>query len=54
MPSIPPTVTTTYAYVVGIDTHAATHTYAVIEAATGAAIDTATFPTSAASRTART
>lgn len=48
MPSIPPTVTRTYAYGVGIDTHAATHTYAVIEAATGAAIDTATFPTSAA------
>ena len=48
MPSIQPTVTHTYAYVVGIDTHAATHTYAVIEAATGAAIDTATFPTSAA------
>lgn len=36
-----------YQYVIGVDTHAKTHTYAVITAATGAIIDTATFPTTA-------
>lgn len=37
-----------YDYVVGVDTHARTHTYAVVAAKTGALIETATFPTSAA------
>lgn len=36
-----------YTYVVGVDTHAATHTYAVVEA-TGRLVDTETFPTSPA------
>lgn len=34
-----------FEHVVGIDTHARTHTYCLITAATGAVIDTATFPT---------
>jgi transposase len=34
--------------VVGVDTHAATHTFAVLEALTGAVVDQATFPTTAA------
>ena len=34
-----------FEHVVGIDTHARTHTYCLIAAATGAVIDTATFPT---------
>ena len=33
-------------HVVGIDTHARTHTYCVVHARTGAVINTATFPTS--------
>ena len=36
-----------YSYVVGADTHARTHTYAVIEAATGRLTGQATFPASA-------
>ena len=36
-----------YTYVVGVDTHAATHHYAVIEARTGAVVDDAEFPTHA-------
>ena len=36
-----------YTYVVGADTHARTHTYAVIEAATGRLTGQATFPASA-------
>jgi transposase len=36
-----------YDYTVGVDTHAATHTYAVIDAKTGAVVDTASFPTTA-------
>lgn len=39
------TVADTYKYVIGVDTHAKTHTYAVVAAATGAVIDTASFPT---------
>jgi transposase len=35
-----------YAHVVGVDTHAKTHTYAIVVAATGQVADTATFPTS--------
>ena len=36
-----------YAYVVGVDTHAATHHYAVIETRTGGVVDDAEFPTHA-------
>jgi transposase len=35
-----------YTHVVGVDTHAKTHTYAVLVSATGQVVDTATFPTS--------
>lgn len=41
-------VANTFAYVIGADTHARTHTLAVVEARTGARVDTATFPTTAA------
>lgn len=37
-----------YRYVVGVDTHAATHQYAVITAATGGVLDEAEFPTTPA------
>lgn len=37
-----------YEHVVGVDTHARTHTYAVLDAGTGRRIDSATFPTTAA------
>ena len=37
-----------FEHIVGIDTHARTHTYCVIHSRTGAVIDTAAFPTSAA------
>lgn len=46
-----PIVANTYRHVVGVDTHAATHTYAVIECATGAVLDEATFPTTTAGLT---
>ncbi|KQR52831.1 transposase [Leifsonia sp. Leaf336] len=36
-----------YDHVVGVDTHARTHTYAVLEAGTGRRLDSATFPTTA-------
>ena len=36
-----------YDYTVGVDTHAATHTYAIIDAKTGAVIESASFPTTA-------
>lgn len=36
-----------YDHVVGVDTHARTHTYAVLEAGTGRCLDAATFPTTA-------
>ncbi|HEX8093351.1 IS110 family transposase [Jatrophihabitans sp.] len=39
-------VAETVEHVVGIDTHARTHTYCLVHARTGAVIDTATFPTS--------
>lgn len=39
-------VANTFAYVVGADTHAKTHTLAVLDARTGAKIDTRVFPTS--------
>ncbi|QOK24265.1 IS110 family transposase [Janibacter indicus] len=47
MPSLPVTVAETYRYVVGVDTHAATHSYAVVDDR-GALLDQATFPTSPA------
>lgn len=47
MSSVPVTVAQCYQYVVGIDTHAATHTLAVL-GANGALIDRDTFPTSPA------
>jgi hypothetical protein len=37
------TIADTYDYIVGVDTHARTHTYCVICAKTGAVMDTATF-----------
>jgi transposase len=43
-----PIVANAYRYVVGVDTHAATHTYAIIECPSGAVIDQATFPTTSA------
>jgi hypothetical protein len=39
-----PIVSEQYSKVVGIDTHAATHTMAVVEASTGVELDQATFP----------
>ncbi|NHU86331.1 IS110 family transposase [Kocuria sp. JC486] len=41
------TVTDRYEHVVGIDTHARTHTYCIIESRTGAMVDTKSFPTTA-------
>jgi len=41
------TVAEAYRYVVGVDTHAATHQYAVLEAGTGGVVDQAEFGTSA-------
>lgn len=43
----PVTVAKSYQFVVGVDTHAATHSYAVLDAA-GTLIDEQTFPTTAA------
>lgn len=40
------TVREEYTTIVGVDTHARTHTYALLEAASGRVVDTATFPTS--------
>jgi transposase len=34
-----------YDHVIGVDTHARTHTYAILDAGTGRTLDTATFPT---------
>ena len=47
MPSLPSIVADFYQYVVGVDTHAATHSHAIV-AANGALIDQAIFPTTAA------
>lgn len=41
-------VSDTYRFVVGVDTHAATHQFAVITATTGAVVDEAEFPTTTA------
>lgn len=43
-----PTVARAYLFVVGVDTHARQHTYSIVEAATGAQVDTRSFPTTAA------
>jgi len=37
-----------YQFVIGVDTHAATHTFALVAGATRAVLDHAVFPTSAA------
>jgi len=42
------TVSEQYEYVIGVDTHAATHTFALVDAATGALLAHAEFPTSPA------
>lgn len=42
-----PIVSEQYQYVIGVDTHAATHTFAVLAAASGAVVDQDTFPTTA-------
>lgn len=42
------TVADQFEHVVGIDTHARTHTYCLVETRTGGIIDTATFPTTTA------
>lgn len=47
MPSLPATVAETYRYVVGVDTHAATHSYAVVDSR-GALLDQTVFPTTPA------
>jgi transposase len=41
-------VANTFAYVIGADTHSRTHTLAVLDARTGARVDTRTFPTTPA------
>lgn len=41
-----PTVAEVYRYVVGVDTHAKVHQYAIVEAATGRVLDEGGFPTS--------
>lgn len=43
-----PTVAETYQFVVGVDTHAATHQYAIVAAADGRLLDQAGFPSSGA------
>lgn len=43
MSSLPATVAETYRYIVGVDTHAATHSYAIVCAPNGALIDQASF-----------
>lgn len=41
-----PIVADEYTHVIGVDTHARTHTYVVLDTRTGGVVDTATFPTS--------
>ena len=48
MSSVTTTVADFYWFVVGVDTHAATHSYAIVAAPNGALIDQATFPTTPA------
>lgn len=47
LPSLPSIVADFYRYVVGVDTHAATHSYAIVSA-NGALIDQGIFPTTPA------
>ena len=44
----PPAVAEVYQYVVGVDTHAKVHQYAIVEAGTGRVLDEGGFPTSGA------
>jgi transposase len=46
--SVTATVADFYRFAVGVDTHAATHSYAIVAAPNGALIDQATFPTTPA------
>jgi hypothetical protein len=46
--SVTTTVADLYRYVVGVDTHAATHSFAIVAASNGALVDQATFPSTAA------
>jgi transposase len=46
MPIVAPLVADTYDLLIGIDTHAATHTFAIIDAPTGAQVEHRAFPTS--------
>ncbi len=48
MPIVADTIADTYDLLIGVDTHAASHTFALIHAATGAVADTQGFPTSPA------
>jgi transposase len=48
MPIVAPTVADTYQLLIGVDTHAASHTFAIIDATTGALADHREFPTSPA------
>jgi transposase len=41
-----PIVADQYEFVIGVDTHAATHSLSVVTAATGAIVDQSMFPTS--------
>lgn len=43
-----PIVADEYAHIIGVDTHARTHTYVILNTHTGGIVDTATFPTSPA------
>lgn len=48
MSSVTSNIADFYQYVVGVDTHAATHSYAIVATANAAVIDQASFPTTAA------
>ena len=43
-----PIVADEYTHVIGVDTHAKTHAYVILDTRTGGMIDTATFPTNPA------
>lgn len=43
-----PIVSDKYTFVIGVDTHAATHAFALVAGQTGAVLDNATFPTTSA------
>jgi transposase len=42
-----PIVSEQYQFVIGVNTHAATHTFALLTAPSGAVVDQDTFPTTA-------